>query len=145
LNLAALWLAVRARALTDTASGGLFHSTPLVTGIYLNSVPPDPESAYPYIRFDAIMPEGGHGFGIDVYRPEIRFHVFALEAGGGHTKCSKILERLFALFHRHALVMASGGWTCTQAACIDTTQVDDDPGILHFIATYRLHITKGTA
>jgi hypothetical protein len=146
MNLAALWLAVRARALGDTGTGGLFNATtPLVTGIYLNSVPPNPDTAYPYIRFDATLPQGGHGFRIDLFQPQLRFHIFALEQGGGHSRCSLILERLYARFHRHALTMATGGWTATQAACIDTFLEPDDPGVLHFIQTYRLHISKGVS
>lgn len=157
MNLVALWTAIRARAVADTGTGGLFNvATPLVTGIYNTVAPPGLESSYPYIIFNVANLEQRDAFNVDIVDVTVRFTVINLieqSTTSGMAECAAIIDRLYGDgidrtdriptygFHRHKLVIASGDWVAdTMRRTSQAQQHDVDH--YEFIEEYRLLLSR---
>lgn len=151
MNHAALWVAVRARALADNGTGGLFNAgTPLATGIFYNSVPE--AQAFPFITFDVASEREAGGFSHDARWLHLYIGVYVERqpsAGGDPAlRGSQILERLEGNwvaqggaptygFNRHALTLSGTNWT-TDAMLLLGTRESHEEGVYHWIQEYRL-------
>jgi hypothetical protein len=150
---AAVWLAIEARALTDTGAGGLFNAgTPLVSGIFPNVHTPD--ANFPWITYDVADVVPGHAFNKDVFTETVRFSVYVPMESRSLTdpqqRASDIIKRIYGNwssaspataptygFHRHPLVVTGGTWT-SGGMLKQTSFVEHEDGVLHFIEQYLL-------
>lgn len=151
MNHAALWLAIRTRALADTGSGGLFNvGTPLVTGIAYNHLPE--AQAFPFLVFDEAGETQLSGFRHDTRELLIRIGVYVERepAAGGDPALtgSAILSRLEGDwvsqggaptygFNRHTLTLVGTSWTCDAMLMLGTRALHEE-GVYHWVQEYRM-------
>ncbi len=124
MDLAALGTSIKARAVADTGSGGLFNSgTPLVTGIYNTNAPDD--ATFPYLVYSVAAMGPNDTFTGEVDEIMFRITVYDMRHPDGATprdpilRCSNIIARVIGPggtspsygFHRHTLsITSSDGW-----------------------------------
>lgn len=150
-----LWLAIKARAATDTGAGGLFNaSTPLVSGIYPNIGPENQD--FPWIVFDLADTRSSLMFKQDMFFKTVQFGVYVPEEtesiADPHQRASDIIQRLYGDyvsatqtpptfgFHRHLLVL-SGTWTGMHMQKTGDS-IEHEDGVLHFVETYSVGTFK---
>lgn len=148
-----LWLAIKARAASDTGSGGLFAAgTPLVSGIYPNLFPQDEN--FPWITFDIEDVAPAHAFNKDVFTYTVRFNIYVpMESESitdPHQTASDIINRVYGDstggsapsygFHRHKLA-PSGAWGGCQLLKIGSSIEHEDTD-LHFVEQYQSAISQ---
>lgn len=153
MNQVKLWEAIRARALADTGTGGLFASgANLITGFYNTFAQPrvvDEED--PYIVFSVASASQGDGFDIDVIEYTFRFSVFTPVAAGLAIP-SAIIDRIYGDgvsssgnlatygFHRWKPTL-SGGWTATVCQRVDQ-DTNHSENCYCFVETFRVTCSK---
>lgn len=152
MNQVELWTAIKARAESDTGTGGLFNvGTPLVSGIYNTFASPAMTDQNKYIVFSVASASQEDGFDIDVITYTFRFAVYSPVAGG-LAGPSAIIDRLYGNgvsssgnlatygFHRFKPSL-SGGWTATVMQRVDQDQ-NHSEDCYCFVETYRVTCSK---
>ena len=158
-NLARVFTAIRARALTDTGTGGLFAtSNNLITGIFAETG--SQTLSYPYITM-TMFDEEDDTFAKDGSVVNVQFHIFhdaKVSGVGPIEKCGAIIERLrgdgtqqsdrlptFG-FHRHKLTLSQSGGMLWGAGIMrrlrGTTAHEND--VYHFIEEYEVRQSSAT-
>ena len=153
---AALWQAIRDRALDDDGAGGLFAgATPLVTEIYENNTPTGAQM--PYIVYDLEYSIQMDGFRTALYLVQVRFGVFVkkdeIVSTEATTRASQIIRRIRGNwqdqsygtgptygFDRHILTL-DGDWTAGMMQHIDSRALHEETA-LHYVETYRVHVSQ---
>jgi hypothetical protein len=153
MDLAALWDAVRDRAVADTGSGGLFNATALITGFY-NTVASD-TGTLPYVIYTTPSATPTNAFTADVVEVQIRMQVYVKkfpdDGSDPMNVGSQILARLYGNwsvngsqptygFHRW-LPTLSGSWTADTFQFTGTIEEHDQHAYC-WIQTFKTYLSK---
>lgn len=141
MNLADLTAKVRARAVADTGSGGLFNvASPLVTAF--NAWRVEPEASMPYGWFEIVSAVQDDTIPVDEYVATVRMHL-TCDVNAGFSNPDAILDRYFALFHRWTPTL-TGGWTAGTMERRSFGMVAED-NEYHFWDDYQIRISKAVS
>jgi hypothetical protein len=153
---------IRARAIADTGSGGLFNvSAPLVKSC-THEYAPATDSAtngadiFPYIVFTFPAWEDEPTFTTDLQRLVVQFHVYALREGGSKV-CGDILDRIYGDgirqttriptygFHRHSLSLGdtdlTAPWTSGPMVRMSRNTAHERD-VYHYIDSYSVTLAR---
>jgi hypothetical protein len=151
MNQVKLWEAIRARALADTGSGGLFETgeDALITGIYNTLAPPTVvDEDDPYIVFSVASASQNDAFNMDVIEYTIRFSVFS-PVTSGLAVPSAIIDRLYGNgvgssgnlatygFHRWQPSLSGSSWGSSVMYRIDQDTAHSE-SVYNFVETYKV-------
>lgn len=138
MNLADLTTVVRARAVADTAAGGLFNvTTPLLTAF--NAWWVAPKSVMPYGWFEIPAAVQDDTIPRDEYIATVRMHL-TTDVTGGFSSPDAILDRYYALFHRWTPTL-TGGWTAGLMVRQSLGMVAEE-NEYHFWDEYQIRVSK---
>lgn len=152
MNITKLAEAIRARALADTGTGGLFNvANPLVTGIYKDKAMGNLANSYPYIVFNIVDISNVDAFSVAVREVIVRFAIYSKDEAGGASR-SAIVDRVLGNwltasgrvptygYDRHALSI-SGGWSAS-AMIYQGFAEETDSKITQTVLEFRVYISK---
>lgn len=160
MDLPALWIAIRNRALADTGAGGLFAaSVPLVTGLFQNHVPAG--QPMPFLVYDVESATQQDAFRASLYEVRFRFSVYVentpVYSEDPSERASKIVQRVYGDwadqvagtdptrgFARWKPVLTGSNYVCTHIEHVGSRPAHDD-GFVRFIETYRLWMSDAAA
>lgn len=160
MDLPALWIAIRNRALEDTGAGGLFApNVPLVTGIFQNHVPAG--QSMPWVVYDVESATQTDAFRTAVYDVRVRFSVYVensvVYSEDPAERASKIVQRIYGNwtdqsagteptrgFARWSPTLTSSNYTCSIMEHVSSRPAHED-GVLRFIETYRVLVADPAA
>ena len=156
MDLAALWVAVRNRALDDDGVAGLFApGAPLISGIYENIWPDNAQ--LPIVVYDVAAMDQIDAFRAAVYFVDFRFSVYVQQdpviSTAASATASKIINRLrgdwqdqsgaptFG-FHRwtHGS-LASSDWSARDCRHIGS-RAEHTEDVLHYVESYRVIVQQ---
>lgn len=143
--------------MADTGSGGLFNATtPLVTGAFIDKMPPATSYAFPYIVLASRIAGGPHAFQKDVCKGDVQVHMFVAEddaSGDPWQKLSDIETRVkgdssagvapsYGL-HRHPLALSAGSWTSTTLIWNGTDpEPEGDNPVIHYVMFFECNASR---
>ena len=160
MDLAALNLALKTRAYTDTGAGGLRNAdSPLITGWYPTRF--DPSLQFPYVVTSIAASASDNAFSLDVGRVTMYFHIWHQKEGTDDENptltCSNIIKRIYGNwasssptvaptwgFHRHPLTIASGTWRVAGALqCTAPLPIENhEPRYLHYVMPFAFFLNQ---
>lgn len=160
-DLAALWIAVRNRALDDDGAGGLFApQANLISGIYENDWP---ESAQlPIVVYDVASTNQIDAFRAAVYEVDVRFGIYVKTDPVVSTEASALASRIINRirgdwqdqsagtaptygFHRWSPgTLTSSEWSARDFRHL-SSRAEHSQGVLHYIEAYRAIVQQAAA
>jgi len=138
MNIAELTKVVRARAVADTGTGGLFEAGNEIINAF-NAWRVAPKTSMPYGWFEIASAEQDDTIPRDEYIATVRLHLTTdVTAGFGYP--DEILDRYFALYHRWTPALV-GGWTAGIMVCSRFGMIGED-NEYHFWLDFELRVSK---
>lgn len=159
MDAAALWIAIRNRALDDDGAGGLFApGAALISGIYENAAPT--AAQLPIVIYDLVAMNQIDAFRAAVYDVEIRFNIYVKQDQVVSTEASatasKIINRIRGDwqdqsgaptygFHRWtAGTLSSSEWSARDCRH-QNSRAEHTAEVLHYIESYRIVAQQSAA
>jgi hypothetical protein len=145
MELASLWVALRARATSDTGAGGLFQTgSAMLTGMYNTQAPTSASGNYAVYSVASAVSEDA--FSLDLTPVTFRVAVYVpkkpSDSSDPMLKLSNIVSRLHARYHRWTPTLSgSMSWTST---AIQFAQVieNHEEDVYSMVAEFKLHVSK---